>query len=193
MGAPIGTGAGVRGSELGPAAYRAAGLAEALRDAGWRVADLGDVAPQTAPGARHPNPALRHLPETVGMIRGLTAAALDAGRRHALPVYLGGDHSISAATIPAMSLRAREAGRPLFVLWLDAHPDLHTLDTTVSGNLHGTPAAYFMGLGGFEAFPVLAAPVAPANVCMIGLRSIDRAEASRLAALGVDVHPHGRA
>lgn len=189
VGAPIGTGAGVAGCDLGPAAYRDVGLAEALRDAGWRVADLGDVSPAPAPAVQHPNPAIRHLPETVGMIRGLGAAALEAGRRHALPVFLGGDHSISAATIPAMALRAREAGRPFFVLWLDAHPDLHSLETTRSGNLHGTPAAYFMGLGGFGAFPVIAAPVAPANVCMLGLRSIDGAEAARLAALGIDAHP----
>lgn len=189
LGAPIGTGAGVAGCDRGPAAYRNAGLAEALEDVGWRVADLGDVSPAAAPAARHPNPAIRHLPETVGMIRGLGAAALEAGRRHGVPVFLGGDHSISAATIPAMALRARESGRPFFVLWLDAHPDLHTLDTTVSGNLHGTPAAYAMGLGGFEAFPVIAAPVAPAHVCMMGLRSIDGAEAARLAALGIDAQP----
>lgn len=189
MGAPIGTGAGVPGSEGGPAAYRAAGLAETLREAGWRVADLGDVAPPPVPVPPHPNRAIRRLPETVGMIRGLTAAALEAGRRFALPVFLGGDHSLSAATIPAMALRARDAGRPFFVLWLDAHPDLHTLDSSVSGNLHGTPAAYFLGLGGFDAYPPLAAAVAPEHVCMMGLRSIDRAEAPRLAALGIDAHP----
>ncbi|MCA8881407.1 MAG: arginase family protein [Rhodobacteraceae bacterium] len=189
LGAPVGAGAGVAGCELGPAAYRAAGLAEALGAAGWSVADLGDAHPQPAPVAPHPNRALRHLPETVGMIRGLGAAALEAGRRCDLPVFLGGDHSISAATIPAMALRAREAGRPFFLLWLDAHPDLHDLDTTASGNLHGTPAAYVLGLDGFAAFPALPAGVAADNVCMMGLRSVDGAEAPRLAALGIAAHP----
>jgi arginase len=87
-----------------------------------------------------------------------------------------------------MALRAGEAGRPLFVLWLDAHPDLHTLDTTWSGNLHGIPAAYFMGLPGFDALPHPAARVPPAQVCMMGLRSIDTAEEAQLAQLGVRLH-----
>ena len=75
------------------------------------------------------------------------------------------------------------------MLWLDAHTDFHTLETTDSGNLHGTPAAYFTGQPGFEGvFPPLAAPVDPKNVCMIGIRSVDPAERATIRNAGVTVH-----
>ena len=83
---------------------------------------------------------------------------------------------------------AASLNRPLFVLWLDAHPDLHTLDSTGSGNLHGTPVAYFTGQPGFDMFPPLAAPVDPGNICMMGIRSVDPAEHARIKELGVTVH-----
>ncbi|WP_116133646.1 arginase [Tropicimonas sp. IMCC34043] len=189
LGAPVDTGAGISGCAEGPGAWRAAGLIGELQQNGRAVVDLGDARPQPGPALSHANPALRNLSETAAMIRGLGAAARQAGRRCALPVFLGGDHSISAATVPAMAARAAEVGRPFFVLWLDAHPDLHDLHSTVSGNLHGTPAAYSLGLPGFEAFSPLPARVNPANLCMMGLRSVDGAEARRLAALGIDAHP----
>jgi arginase len=80
-------------------------------------------------------------------------------------------------------------GREFFVLWLDAHPDFHTLDSTRSGNLHGVPVAYATGMAGFGGvFPPLAAPVKPANICMMGIRSVDAAERAALASAGVAVH-----
>ena len=189
LGAPFGMGAGIAGCDGAPAALRAAGLARALQAGGRAVHDMGDARPQPDPARTGADPALRNLPETVAMIRGLTAAARAAGRGAALPVFLGGDHAIAAATVPAMAERAAAAGRPFFVLWLDAHPDLHDLASTESGNLHGTPAAYFLGLPGFDAFPPLPARVAAGNLCMMGLRSIDTAEAARLARLGIEAHP----
>ncbi|MCG7201791.1 arginase family protein, partial [Marinobacter pelagius] len=76
---------------------------------------------------------------------------------------------------------------PLFLLWLDAHPDLHTLDSTESGNLHGTPVAYFTGQPGFDGFPALPQKVALENICMMGIRSVDAAEKSRIRELGITV------
>jgi arginase len=106
-----------------------------------------------------------------------------------MPIFLGGDHAISAGTVPGLARRAAEDRRPLFVLWLDAHTDFHTLDTTVSGNLHGTPVAYYTGQKGFRGFfPDLPHPVPPQNVCMIGIRSVDPAERDALRALDVTVH-----
>jgi arginase len=88
-----------------------------------------------------------------------------------------------------MARRAAERGRPLFVLWLDAHSDFHTLETTESGNLHGIPVAYFTGGPGFQGYlPALAAPVEPGRVCMIGVRSVDPAERRALAETGVTIH-----
>ena len=79
-------------------------------------------------------------------------------------------------------------GRPLFILWLDAHPDLHTLATTESGNLHGTPVAYFTGEPGFETYPPLAHAVDPRNICMMGIRSVDPAEHELILRSGIEVH-----
>jgi len=86
-----------------------------------------------------------------------------------------------------MAAHAAALGRPLFVLWLDAHTDFHTPDTTQSGNLHGTPVAYIAGRPGFGAFPPFPAPVPPENICMLGIRSVDEAEAQALIPEAVEI------
>ncbi|GGG67083.1 arginase [Salipiger pallidus] len=188
LGAPIETGASQRGCLMGPASLRTAGLDEELASLGWEVTDLGDVTiPPQAP-MPHANPALHHLAETSAWIAALGARAHEAGQVADLPIFMGGDHSLSAGTVPAMARRAQEAGKPLFVLWLDAHPDLHTLHTSQSGNLHGTPVAYFTGQEGFDAYPPLVVPVDPRNVCMMGIRSVDAAERTRIRDIGIEVH-----
>ncbi|WP_417742451.1 arginase [Salipiger sp.] len=189
LGAPIETGASQRGCIMGPASLRTAGLAEGLAGLGWEVADRGDVSIPPQGPQPHANPALHHLAETSAWLAALHEAAYEAGAACDLPIFMGGDHSMAAGTVPAMARRAQEAGRPLFVLWLDAHPDLHTLDTSESGNLHGTPVGYFTGQPGCEAYPALpAAPVEPANICMMGIRSVDAAEQIRIRELRVEVH-----
>ncbi|MBN9675514.1 arginase [Salipiger bermudensis] len=188
LGAPIETGASQRGCIMGPASLRTAGLAEGLAGLGWEVSDRGDVSIAPQASQPHANPALNHLAETSAWIAALHAAAYDAGAACDLPIFMGGDHSMAAGTVPAMARRAQEAGRPLFVLWLDAHPDLHTLETSESGNLHGTPVAYFTGQPGCDAYPTLPATVDPANICMMGIRSVDAAEQVRIRELGVEVH-----
>lgn len=93
---------------------------------------------------------------------------------------MGGDHALSMGTVAGMAAHAQQLGRPLFVLWLDAHSDFHTPNSTGSGNLHGTPVAYFTGQAGFEAFPALTAPIPTDRVGMIGLRSVDPEERAAL-------------
>ncbi len=91
--------------------------------------------------------------------------------------------------MPGIARRAAEKGRKQFVLWLDAHTDFHTLETTESGNLHGTPVAYYTGQKGFEGyFPDLVAPVDPKNVCMLGIRSVDPAERNAIKKTDVAVY-----
>ncbi|MGI3163574.1 arginase [Pseudooceanicola sp. 200-1SW] len=187
LGAPIETGASQRGCLMGPASLRTAGLGEEIARLGWQVTDMGDVAIPAQTPLAHANPALHHLAETRAWIAELTRAAYEAGRQADVPVFLGGDHSMAAATLPAMAQRAAEAGRPLFVLWLDAHPDLHTLETTTSGHLHGTPMAYALGLPGCDAYPPCAHPLRPENICMMGIRSVDEAEQAVIARLGIEV------
>ncbi|MBZ9959625.1 arginase [Mesorhizobium sp. B2-4-2] len=188
VGAPIQVGSGRMGCEMGPSALRTAGLAAALTELGHTLADLGTVASADMRPISHGNAALKALPEIVAWTAAITEAAY-AASAGALPIFLGGDHSISAGTLAGIARRAAEAGRPLFVLWLDAHPDFHTLDTTTSGNLHGVPLAYASGQPGFEGyFPSLAACVDPARICTLGIRSVDPAEREALRKAGVTVH-----
>jgi len=188
LGAPVQDGAGRLGCEMGPSALRTAGIREAIAGLGHRVADLGAVTPAAPRPILHGNAALKALPQISAWTEALAEAAY-AASDGAMPIFLGGDHSLSAGTVAGVARRAAERGRPLFLLWLDAHPDFHTLDTTTSGNLHGTPVAYAVGQPGFEGFyPALAARVDPGRVCMLGVRSVDPAERRAMAAAGVVVH-----
>jgi len=188
MGAPVQEGAGRLGCDMGPSAFRTAGLVNELRDLGYRVEDRGNIVPAPRRDLHHPNGAIKALSETVAWTEAIAAAAYQASAE-GMPIFIGGDHSLSAGSVTGLSRRAAEEGREFFVLWLDSHPDFHTLETTTSGNLHGVPMAYATGLEGFAGyFPPVAAPVRAQNVCMIGIRSVDPAERVALATARVTVH-----
>ncbi len=188
IGVPLQDGASQLGCEMGPSALRVAGLAETLESLGHDVRDLGNVDAGAAAEMSHPNSAIRNL----GTIAAWTEVLAEVAYRESgegMPIFLGGDHALSAGTVAGLSRRSAEDGRPLFVLWLDAHTDLHSLQSTQSGNLHGVPVAYFTGRPGFDGyFPPLAAPVDSANVCMIGIRSVDPAERTALQETAITVH-----
>ena len=188
IGIPLQDGASQLGCEMGPSALRVAGLRSALEELGHQVTDIGNVVPEHFPDVRHPNPAIRNLPQ----IAAWTALLTDVAYRESgegMPIFLGGDHAMSAGTVAGMARRAAEQKRPLFVLWLDAHTDFHSMDSTTSGNLHGLPVAYFTGRPGFDGyFPALAQSVPTENVCMIGIRSVDPAERAALKESKVTVH-----
>ncbi len=177
VGVPMDAGKRRQGCRMGPDAYRVAGLQEALTDLGHSVQDQGDVIPDETGLVDHPH--LFSLPECVGWTRALSTTA-QAAARQGVPIFMGGDHALSMGTVAGMAAYAAQVERPLFVLWLDAHSDFHTPDSTGSGNLHGTPVAYFTGRPGFDAFPPLSAKVPTDRVGMIGLRSVDPAERSAL-------------
>ena len=160
---------------MGPDAYRTAGLAEAITALGHTVEDIGNLVPDVVPVAAPRNPNLYQLAENVAW----TKVLMDTGRevaKRGMPIFMGGDHALAAGTVAGMAAHAAAQDRPLFVLWLDAHSDIHSPDTTESGNLHGTPVGYFTGRDGFDAFPPLPARVPARNICMIGLRSVDAPE-----------------
>ena len=188
LGIPVQDGAGRKGCEMGPASLRTAGLAEAIVEQGKTVSVLKNVSPDPVAARAHGNSTLKNLPEISGWTSAIQREAALAGA-NAIPVFMGGDHSLSAGTIPPMAARAMAAGKPFFILWLDAHPDFHTLDTTDSGNLHGVPLAYACGLPGFSPwFPEVDVAVDPKNICMMGIRSVDAAEQSHLKKAGATVN-----
>ena len=186
VGAPVDSGKKRAGCLMGPDAYRTAGLARALHELGHTVSDLGNIT--AAPVAKvQTTLSAYQLEETIGWTKNLAKTAHSA-ITDAVPIFLGGDHALSLGSISGVTLYATSQGRPQFVLWLDAHSDFHTLETSTSGNLHGTPLAYLTGRDGFPGFPELHTPIPQENVCMLGLRSIDRPELDALASSRISRH-----
>lgn len=180
IGAPIDSGQRYPGCLMGPAAYRVAGIAQAIRDLGHGVTDCGDAVLPALQEVHCANPAVHSLAETLGWTAVLAEATAKALADGGLPIILGGDHSLALGSVAGAAAHAAAVGRPLFLLWLDAHSDFHTPLTTTSGNLHGTPVAYIAGRAGFEAFPAFPAPLPPQNICLYGIRSVDPAEHAAL-------------
>ena len=179
-------GAGRAGCEMGPSAFRVAGIAAALEELGYQVADRGNLSAAPRRSMTHPNAAVRSLPQIVAWTEAIAEATYRAAG-DGFPIVFGGDHSLAAGSICGLSRHAAESDRELFVLWLDAHTDFHTLESTISGNLHGVPVAYITGQSGFEGYFPPIHPVKPANVLMMGIRSVDPAERAAAVAAGVTV------
>ena len=180
IGAPIDDGQRHAGCVMGPAAYRVAGIAPAIRDLGHGVTDWGDVTLPDLTQATCPNPTVHNLPQVLGWTETLATKTDAALSENALPIILGGDHSLALGTVAGAATYAKRHDRPLYLLWLDAHSDFHTPLTTTSGNLHGTPVAYIAGRDGFAAFPPFPAPIPPERICLYGIRSVDPAEHAAL-------------
>lgn len=188
MGVPVDCGGARRGCLMGPDSLRTAGLEKALTGLGLTVTDAGSLTvppPQTGVTAYR---NIHDLGAAAAWVDAIQQAAADPALDGSIPLFLGGDHLVSAGSVPGMAARAARAGRPLFVLWLDAHTDIHDLETTESGNLHGTPVSYFTGLGAFERyFPPPLSLVPPGHVHLLGIRSVDAAERVRIEASGIGV------
>ena len=176
IGAPIDSGQKRPGCLMGPAAYRVAGIAREIGSEGHGVEDWGDLVLPELPDVACANPAVHSLAETVGWTEALMDRVDDALSEGGFPIVMGGDHSLALGSAAGAAAFAERQGRPLFLLWLDAHSDFHTPLTTTSGNLHGTPLAYIAGRDGFDAFPPFPAPVPAHRICMFGIRSVDPAE-----------------
>lgn len=181
IGAPVESGAGRPGCNMGPDAYRAAGLLQALTELGHEARDIGNLKPADMPPLPHENKRIKSLDQFAGWTKAISGAVYEA-RKEGMPIIIGGDHSLAAGSLTGLAHYAAENSRPLFVLWLDAHPDFHTLETTESGNLHGVPLAYACGLEGFGGgLEKPQYPVKPENICMMGIRSVDPAEQRALS------------
>lgn len=188
IGAPIDSGQRYAGCLMGPAAYRVAGIAQAIHDLGHAVTDWGDVQITDLKPVTTANPVVHSLPETVAWTEALADKVDDALSQNGLPIIMGGDHSLALGSVAGAAAYAKRNDRPLFLLWLDAHSDFHTPLTTTSGNLHGTPVAYIAGRDGFDAFPPFPAPLPPQNICLFGIRSVDPAEHAALLNHDIAIH-----
>ena len=184
LGVPLDLGgAARRGVDMGPSAIRYAGLAERVRgltgdyeDAGNLVVPARETLPEGDPSARYLEPILESCLELAQRVEELSRASR-------VPLVLGGDHSIALGTLAGM---ARAHG-PGGVLWLDAHGDLNTPETTPSGNVHGMPLAGALGLASstFAITGLTLPAVDPERVALVGLRSLDPGERELIARLGL--------
>ena len=189
IGAPMDLGAGRRGVDMGPSALRVAGLNQKLADLGYQTEDLGNVVvdqPESLPiGPTH----ARYLPQiahTCARLAEMVERAADQGK---VPLVLGGDHSAAIGSIAGMSRQLHKHGKKLGLLWIDAHADMNTPQSSPSGNVHGMPLACVIGQGPPELTGLAGhVPMVEAqHVALVGLRSVDDIE--RFNVRGAGVHP----
>lgn len=174
LGIPIDSGKPRGGCLMGPDALRTAGIGAALAALGHNVEDLGNLALPVIEDAPQAGKMYKHT-ENIAWATAIREAIASIPTA-TVPILIGGDHAMSLGTLPALSERAADRNKPLFVLWLDAHSDFNTPETSETGNLHGTPLAYATGRPGFDGFPPVPTPVPEAHICLLGLRSVDPGE-----------------
>jgi arginase len=184
IGVPVDLGQSHRGVDLGPGALRYAGLAARLEQLGYEVHDVGNLAVPVRESLAHERND-RYLPSIRSLCEAACLAGQQAIERGRIPVFLGGDHSISIGTIAGVTQQ-----EPAGVLWIDAHGDFNTAASSPSGNIHGMSLALLLGRG----FPELVnvggpgATLQPQDVVMIGVRDLDSGERQSLSESGVTVY-----
>ncbi len=182
IGVPLDLGGGRRGVDMGPSAFRIAGLGERIAALGRPVVDRGDLA-VPIPETRHVgDPRRKYIDDIATVCRALFAEALGSLEGGALPLVLGGDHSLAAGSVAATSAYVHGRGERFGLIWVDAHGDMNTPGSTESGNVHGMPLAAVLGpepveLSGFAA---VSPTIDPAHVVLIGVRNLDDQEKQRV-------------
>ena len=184
IGVPIDLGQSHRGVDLGPGALRYAGLAARLEQLGYEVHDIGNLNVPVRESLAHERNQ-RYLPSIHRVCEAAYLAGQQAVARGRIPIFLGGDHSISVGTIAGVTHE-----QPAGVLWIDAHGDYHTADSSYSGNIHGMALALLLGNGYSELVDVgrPGATLQPNDVVMIGVRDLDAGERQSLRESGVTVY-----
>lgn len=190
MGVPMDLGSGRRGVDMGPSAIRIAGLEDRLRELGHTVVDEGDLDIKNIEELKVGDVRARFLAEIARASRQVAGKVTRIVERGEFPLVLGGDHSISAGTVSGIAAAARKQGKKVGLLWIDAHGDINTPETSPSGNIHGMPVAALLGEGPAELTSLAGEgpKVDPANVALVGIRSLDDGEKARLKRFGVQVH-----
>jgi arginase len=185
IGATLDLGQGRRGVDMGPSAIRYAGLEDRLVSLGHVVRDHGNVETAVPEATTVQDERARFLPEIKATCARIAAKVVEESRAGALPLVLGGDHSVAMGTLGGLASVHGAGG----VVWIDAHADINTPETSPSGNVHGMPLAAALGLAG-EAFASEAWPLPaldPRRVALLGLRQADAGERKLLREAGVRV------
>lgn len=189
IGVPMDLGAGRRGVDMGPSALRIAGINKAIARLGYVVTDAGNVNVRPAESVSQMNSRARYLPEIAAACEELAKEVEQSLEEGALPVIIGGDHSIAIGSVAGLASYYRKRQQRVGIIWLDAHTDANTPETTPSGNIHGMPLAALLGHGVDELTHVagFAPKVLPQNTTIIGARSIDPGEREFIKSIGLRV------
>jgi len=190
IGVPLDLGQSRRGVDMGPSAVRVAGLEARLEALGHTVEDAGNILVAIAEQKKEGDPRAKYLKEIVATCTKhaeLVLKTLEAGK---IPIVLGGDHSVAAGTVAGVAEFHRRQGQKIGLIWIDAHTDINTPETSPSGNVHGMPLAAIMGLGPPELANIFdfSPKVAPENCVLVGVRDIDAVEKENVRKAGVEVY-----
>ncbi|HEY7789291.1 MAG TPA: arginase [Vicinamibacterales bacterium] len=189
IGVPLDLGGGRRGVDMGPSALRIAGLRDALTALGYSVVDKGDL-PAPIPETQQPRDErkkyVRDIAKVCQRLYQTSLAAFDEG---AMPLVVGGDHSLAAGSVAASSEFARRQNKPLGLIWVDAHGDMNTPATTTSGNVHGMPLAAILGHEPSELSKIggTSPKILPEHTVLVGIRNLDDSEKKEVLSAGVHV------
>ncbi len=187
IGVPLDMGASRRGVDMGPSAMRVAGLEPRLEALGHKVTDGGNIRVEIAETQGHGNERARYLKEITETCTRTAKAVLKTLEDGQTPLVLGGDHSLAVGTVSGAAEFHRRQGQSIGVLWIDAHSDINTPETTPSGNVHGMPLAALVGLGPQSLAGIFgySPKVSPENTVLIGVRDIDAAERENIRRAGI--------
>ena len=187
LGVPLDMGASRRGVDMGPSAMRVAGLEARLESLGHHVIDSGNVEVDIAETQNVGEPNARYLKQIADTCTRTSTAVCKTLEEGMTPLVLGGDHSIAVGTVSGVSEFYRRQNQKIGVIWIDAHSDINTPDTSPSGNVHGMPLAALLGLGPELLTNIggFAPKIAPENTVLVGVRDIDAAERANIRRAGM--------
>lgn len=187
IGAPLDLGAGRRGVDMGPSAIRVANLDARLSALGYQVSDLGNVAVEQPESVDEGPSSARYLAQIARTCTRLATTVDRALAASKTPVVLGGDHSVAIGTVSGVARHFRKRKQSIGLIWIDAHADMNTPETSPSGNVHGMPLACLIGLGPHPLTHIFnyAPKVDPRNVVLVGIRDVDQLEKPHVKNSGV--------
>lgn len=189
IGVPMDLGANRRGVDMGPSAIRITNLAERIRKIGHSVIDLGNIEvpiPETVDSGDKNAKYASPIRDVCSRLYDVVLSAVQSGKT---PVVLGGDHSIAIGSVAGVSDFFKQKNQKIGLLWIDAHADMNTPESTPSGNVHGMPFSYVLGIAGGELANIggYTGKVLPKNACLIGARDIDEREKTLVKNAGISV------
>jgi arginase len=189
IGVPLDLGQSRRGVDMGPSAVRVAGLEARLEQVGHVVEDGGNVAVAIPEQKKEGNPNAKYLKEITATCMKQAELVMKALEGGIVPLVLGGDHSVAVGTVSGVAEFYRRDKKRIGLIWIDAHSDINTPDTSPTGNVHGMPLAALMGLGPAELGNLydFSPKVNPENCVLVGVRDIDRAEKENIRRAGIEV------